>query len=125
MLKKWIAGTIFTLLSAHSVAADNSAFCTATYCQYDGTIERIYLNENNFIIVYFNAEFDKGAASAAGITTTFLGGGAVNGTTKPEYAKMFYSTALAAQATGRKVKIQMQGTEASYAKITKIWLYPN
>jgi hypothetical protein len=40
----------------------------------------------------------------------------------PEFAKLFYSTALAAQASGRKISIQMRDVYSGYLKFDRIWL---
>jgi hypothetical protein len=40
----------------------------------------------------------------------------------PEFAKMFYSTALSAQATNRNVGIQMRGVDSGYLGFDRIWL---
>ncbi|WP_251359709.1 hypothetical protein [Kangiella sp. TOML190] len=40
----------------------------------------------------------------------------------PEFAKLFYSTALSANAQNKKVSIQMRGTYDGYLKADRIWL---
>ncbi|WJG07961.1 hypothetical protein [Aliiglaciecola sp. LCG003] len=39
-----------------------------------------------------------------------------------EFAKMFYATALAAQASNRDITIQTNGVESGYLKFTRVWL---
>ena len=47
---------------------------------------------------------------------------AVDLNANPEFAKLLYSSALAAQAAGRSILIQMRGNVGGYLKIDRIWL---
>jgi len=92
------------------------------YCQYKGKVENIYINEGNLILLYFDAAIPTGDADVSGVTITNGGAAAYNMTDNLEFAKMFYSTALAAQASGRNVTIQMRGTQSGYLRLNRIWL---
>ncbi|MCE9687161.1 hypothetical protein LZP73_13260 [Shewanella sp. AS16] len=65
---------------------------------------------------------DPANAGVAGFTVTNGGAAAISISADSEFAKLFYSTALAAQASNRDVTIQMRGNIGSYLKIDRIWL---
>lgn len=92
------------------------------YCQYDGKVSRIYVNSGNLILLYFDEAMDPAAGSEANMSLTTGVAAAVRITDNPEFAKLFYSTALAAQASQRNVQIQMRGTISGYMKVDRIWL---
>lgn len=92
------------------------------YCQYHGKVSRIYVNSGNLILLYFDTEMDPGEGSTASMSLTTGAAAAVKMSDNPEFAKLFYSTALAAQASQRNVQIQMRGTISGYMKIDRIWL---
>ena len=60
--------------------------------------------------------------SEAGFAIKKRSASAFNVKENPEFAKLFYSTALTAQASGRNVTIQMRGSQSGYLKFDRIWL---
>ncbi|MCL2914649.1 hypothetical protein L2725_12810 [Shewanella corallii] len=92
------------------------------YCQYSGTVKSIYVNSGNVILMYFDTGFDPSSASGAGFTVSNGNAAAIRITDNPAFANLFYSTALAAQASGRPVTVQMRGVISGYLKIDRIWL---
>ena len=72
--------------------------------------------------MYFDTPMDPANASVAGYSISNGGAALVSIGDSPEFAKLFYSTALAAQASQRKVTVQMHGSLGSYLKIDRIWL---
>ncbi len=91
------------------------------YCSYTGKVASIYVNTSNTILVYFDAPVDVSLANSFGMNITNSVAAAVSNE-NPEFAKMFYSTALTAQASGRAISIQMRGNHGGYLKIDRIWL---
>lgn len=92
---------------------------SVNYCTYTGSVSKIYANTHGIILMYFdtvlpieksNISITNGAAAAYPVADN------------PEFANLFYSTALAAQASGRNITIQMRGTESGYLKFDRIWL---
>ncbi|WP_444994644.1 hypothetical protein [Aliikangiella sp. IMCC44359] len=123
MKKLVIASVLLSFISGGAFAVAPS--CNSGpdgYCQYTGKVKRIYVNANNLIILYFESPVSVETASNAGINITDGSGAAFQINTNPEFAKLFYSTALAAQASGRNVTIQMRGNEGPYLKFDRIWL---
>lgn len=92
------------------------------YCSYTGTVARIYINSGNLILIYFDEPVNLSEPSKAGLSITETSAAAYKVNDNPEFAKLFYSTALAAQASKRKVTIQMRGTTHGYLKFDRIWL---
>ncbi len=92
------------------------------YCKYTGLVEKVYVNSGNLILMYFENPIDSSIPSSFGLDTVYHGAGAVSINDNNEFAQYFYSTVLAAQASGRKVTIQMRGTRSGYLKIDRVWL---
>ena len=92
------------------------------YCQYTGKVKQIYINATNTILIYFDTPTTAQEASIDGITITNGAAAAFNAPDNPEFAKLFYSTALAAQASGREITMQMRGNLSGYLKFDRIWL---
>ena len=95
------------------------------YCQYSGTVDRIYVNSGNMILLYFDTCFQQttlDASASNGLTFNQRCAASIPLTDNPDFAKLFYSTALSAQASKRNVTIQMRGTHSSYVKMDRIWL---
>lgn len=92
------------------------------YCEYTGKISRIYVNNSNQILVYFDTPFDVGEWDKAGFTASQTAAAIILIDEKPSYAKLFYSTALAAQVSKREVNFQMRNVVNGYLKADRIWL---
>jgi len=95
----------------------------APYCYYLGKVQKLYVNENGVMLLYFDTPMASGAPASVGIggVSKFVAG-AVSYKDKPEFASYFYSMALAAQTTDNDVKIQMRETVGGYLKIDRIWV---
>ncbi len=115
----------FTLLMPFLNASADAPTCHegssgVPYCEYKGKVKTLYVNSDNQILLYF----DEPAPSFDSIDSaiTQRSAAVVNMNTHPEFAKLFYSTALSAQATNRKVVIHMRSRQDSYSVIDRIWL---
>ncbi|QDO85851.1 hypothetical protein FM037_24555 [Shewanella psychropiezotolerans] len=113
---------LMMLMLASFTALASVPVCYDGYCQYHGKVSRIYVNSVNLILLYFDTAMDPGEGSTASMSLTTGAAAAVKMSDNPEFAKLFYSTALAAQACQRNVQIQMRGTISGYMKIDRIWL---
>lgn len=92
------------------------------YCSYTGAVEKIYVNSGGLILLYFDTSVTNEETSKAGITISNGGAAAYLIDSNPDFSSYFYSTALAAQASGREVTIQMRNTQSGYLKFDRIWL---
>lgn len=113
------------LLSSASIAGEPTCHTHSSgpYCSYTGQVKELYINEHNAILLYFDTALPSGAPASVGIN------GVVQRTatlvrldSNPDFAKLFYSTALAALASGKTVKIHMRGESGSYLKADRIWI---
>ena len=116
-----------TFFSSYSYAAaptchDNKG---AGYCKYVGKVKSIYVNSSNIVLLYFDTPVDVSQPQEYGFNISNGFAAAIDITKTPEFASYFYSTALAAQASGRNVSIQMRGVQSGYLKIDRIWLHEN
>ncbi len=98
---------------------------SGSYCRYTGQVQSIYINTGNLILLYFDSPIDVSVPSEKGFHITNGSATAFLVDERPEFAKLFYSTALAAQASGREVTIQMRGTQHGYLRFDRIWLSKN
>ena len=124
-VKIYVGLFLACLMGVSPVALAAKPACYAThggYCQYDGKVKSIYVNSGNIILLYFDTAIPTGDVSVAGFSITNGGAAAYRMTDNPAFANLFYSTALAAQASGRAVTIQMRGTESGYLQFDRIWL---
>jgi len=113
------------LFSSNSHAAAPTCHTTSTgspYCQYTGKVNKIYINSGGLILLYFDSPLNLADAEAVGYSPTSATATVYPLSENPDFAKLFYSTALAAQASGRSVTIQMRGTQHGYLKFDRIWL---
>ncbi|MGD8112537.1 hypothetical protein [Vibrio sp. TRT 17S01] len=120
-LKLFIALSL--LLSTNAFAkAPTCSSSGGGYCSYLGMVERIYVNSGNLILVYFDVPMSESEPGKAGMDVSNYAAGAIKINDNPDFAKLFYSTALAAQSSGRRISIQMRGSISGYPKIDRIWL---
>ena len=108
-------------------AAADAPFCqthvSGGYCQYSGTVKQIYVNNGNRILLYFDTPLDLSQPANVGISgITRHTAASIIIDENPEFAKFFYSSALAAQASGRRIIVQMRGNSSGYLKIDRIWV---
>ena len=92
------------------------------YCVYRGNVKQIYVNSNGFILFYFDTLMDEGEWEKAGVVPVRRDAASYRMSDNPDFAKLFYSTALAAQASNREVTIQMRGQAGGYLNLDRIWL---
>ena len=122
-MKRLIA--LISLLACTSVFSATptcSEHSGGNFCQYSGPVERIYVNSGNMILMYFDSAIDTSIPQSLGMDINYGNATAINIQDNPDFANYFYSTALAAQASGRNVVIQMRGTRHGYLKVDRIWL---
>jgi hypothetical protein len=121
--------TIFSLvlLTVTSLSWAAAPVCyvhaPGNYCQYTGLVSTIYVNDSNLILIYFDQPVDPGYVAGFGINISKGAAAAYRVSDNPEFAKLFYSTALAAQASGRDITMQLRGEVGGYLKFDRIWLY--
>lgn len=120
---------LVSLCFFHNFATAATPTCTSSsggFCSYSGKVKSLYVNAGNQILLYFDVPASLSALADSGYdavsTMTRPEAGIVRITTNPEFAKLFYSTALAAQASGRDVSLQMRETYNGYLIIDRIWL---
>ena len=116
---------VAVLISVDVVAAEPtcSTYNGSSYCAYTGKVQNLYVNDGDMILMYFDSAMDLDRPALVGISgVTSSGAAAIKISTNPEFAKMFYSTALSAQATGRSVSVQMRNSLNGYLVLDRIWL---
>lgn len=93
------------------------------YCSYNGTIERLYINASNVMLIYFESAMDPSVAQNVGFSVTSGNAAALKITeSNSDFFQLLYSTALAAKMAGSTVSMQMRGNESGYMKVDRIWL---
>jgi len=96
----------------------------APYCSYTGKLSRVYINESNTMLFYFEQTADIALPASVDYTGVTNGmAAAYTATVNPIFAEFFYSTALTALAADKTVGIQMRQTVGRYLKVDRIWLY--
>lgn len=116
------------IMSGLSYGAEPTCHTTSgePYCRYEGKVDRLYVNDKGLIIFYFDTAMQSGAPESVGISgISNNGAGAVSYKDYPGFSQYFYSTALAASASGQEVSLQMRGRNFGYLKIDRIWLKGN
>lgn len=115
---------LLTMLNLNAFASEPTCHSgDSPYCQYTGKVNRIYVNADNLILLYFDTPLPSGAAASAGYSVSNHSAAALFSIDdNSEFAKMLYSTALAAQASNRDVTVQMRGTTGGFLKLDRIWL---
>lgn len=122
-MHKLTVAVLFLLLSSNAFSGMPScSSASGGYCHYKGKVADIYINSGNIILLYFDTAMPPENAGVAGFSITNGAAAAYNMSDNPDFAKLFYSTALAAQASGRDVTIQMRGNQSGYLKFDRIWL---
>lgn len=119
---KIILLSFFFIASNVSAGAPTCSASSGGYCAYTGKVSRIYVNSGNLILLYFDAAVALDVPTVAGYTISNGAAAAYIIDDNPEFAKTFYSTALAAQASGRNVSINMKGVQSGFLKFDRIWL---
>lgn len=120
---KYFVSILFVLLSVNAFA--DAPYCSSgdgRYCAYSGYVEALYVNEHNLILLYFDTALPAGEASKVGLSVSGTKAVALSLTANPDFAKLFYSTALAAQAANKRVDIQMRSTFLGYLQADRIWI---
>ncbi|MFT4928926.1 MAG: hypothetical protein ACI8WB_005046 [Phenylobacterium sp.] len=120
---KIIIGMIFLFISSSTLASIPTCHSSnGGYCQYTGKVEKIYVNAKSLILIYFDSAVPLDLPASVGINVTNGGAASFKIDANPEFAKLLYSTALEAQASGREVTIQMSSVNSGYLQIDNIWL---
>lgn len=112
-----------SLLAATPTCHNHSG---GSYCKYFGPVSKIYVNESNLILIYFDSAISVSDANAYGMSINKGVAAAYSIQDNPDFANYLYSTVLAAQASGRSISIQMRGgNPAISALIESGWLSLN
>lgn len=110
------------LASSASAAKPSCSSLNGTpYCQYVGPVSQAYVNANKDVLLFFDVPFGSAAEmTIPGVSN--LSACVVVGAGNLDFAKMFYASALAAQAGGKTVTVQMWGSAIGYAACDRIWV---
>ena len=119
---KGIIVGILLLVSLDVFSAAPSCHSNPTYCQYTGKVSKIYTNNAGQILIYFDTSLNIPDAEAVGLSPSNGGAAVYPVSENPDFARMLYSTALAAQASKRNITIMTPSTYIGYLKIDRIWL---
>jgi hypothetical protein len=92
------------------------------YCQYHGRVSRAYVNAYDQILLYFDADFGTAVPGQAGLSVTSGAAAMVSMTVKPEFARMFYASILAAQGQGKTITVQMYAVANGYLQVDRVWV---
>lgn len=115
---------LFLVFSAFSLA--NSPTChdhpSGGYCRYIGQVERVYMNESGYILVYFTQRVGVEIPQSYGFQITKGEAASYKMDANPEFANALFSAMLAAQLSGREVSLQMRGVEADRLRIDRFWI---
>lgn len=117
-----------SLLSSPASAAAPQCYTYSggAYCQYDGKVNRAYINAYGQIILYFDAPMAPNTPGAVGISGVSVNDAAIYPVTEnPDFAKALYATLLAAQARGSTVSVQFVSSHSGYLKMDRIWSNEN
>lgn len=107
--------------SAAAVEPSCSTAGSVSFCRYTGAVAKIYVNDANQILLYFDTPMDVSRPAAVGISgVTQSVAAIIRINDNPTFAQYFYSTALAAQARGVDINIQMRGVSNGYLKIDRV-----
>jgi hypothetical protein len=124
-MNKILLITCFLITSIFSGAASAAKpVCHSShggYCGYKGKVKRVYVNTANEILMYFEQPIALADAEVAGYTISKGAAGVYKITDNPDFAKMLYSTLLAATSQDRVVSVQMRGVTNGYLTIDRIW----
>lgn len=116
--------SFITLMLISSSVYANQPQCHSSsggYCSYEGKVKRVYVRSDNLMLMYFENSIPVENATVAGLSINSGVAGAYKINENPDFAKMLYSTLLAAVSQDRIVSIQLRGTQAGYLKIDRIW----
>jgi hypothetical protein len=93
------------------------------YCQYDGRVQKAYINAYQQVILYFDTPMNTAEASAVGISGVTVDSAAVyNMGSNPDFGKSLFAAMLAAQARGATVSVQMSSASGGYLVMDRIWV---
>jgi hypothetical protein len=93
------------------------------FCKYTGKVEKIYVNHENLILLYLDTAIPESELNKVGYTgVTHRNAVSCKFDDNPDFAKLFYSTALTAQATDRDITIHMHNNFRGFPKVFRIWL---
>lgn len=94
------------------------------YCQYSGKVTRVYINEWNTILLYFDTAMDLNQPTSVGYEgVTSANAAAYPLSDNPDFGKLLYASLLAAQARGATISVQMRNRHGGYLRIDRIWVY--
>jgi len=110
---------------SNNVLADQIAcgISSGPYCTYSGAITSIYVN-TGVILVYLDTNIDVSKLNSVGISgVTQTDAVIVPISENPDFAKIFYATALTARANGSRVTMQAGAgaVVSGYLKVDRIW----
>lgn len=93
----------------------------APFCSYKGKVKRVYVNDKGHILLYFDATLPASEAEKVGYSITWGSAAIYKISNNPDFAKMLYSTILAAKSQDRNVSVQMRGVSSGYLTIDRVW----
>lgn len=97
---------------------------SSPYCQYTGKVTRVYINQWNTILLYFDTPMDLTQPANVGFEgITSANAAAYPLSDNPDFGKLLYASILSAQARGAKIIVQMRNRHGGYLRIDRIWVY--
>jgi hypothetical protein len=129
MSRQRLLTTIFALFAGTQLAPAMSGapqcypYNGTGYCQYDGRVQRAYINAYQQVILYFDTPINTASATSVGITGVTVSDAAIyNMGANPEFGKALFAAMLTAQARGTTVSVQMHSASDGYLVIDRIWV---
>lgn len=93
------------------------------YCSYHGIVHKAYVNENNWILLYFDTALNPSAVAAVRLTNvTNYNACIYKLTDNADFAKAFYASILAAQARDARITVHMREGSSGYLQCDRIWV---
>ena len=114
--------SIAWIMSASAAQPTCHSYSSGPYCQYVGKVSKVYVNDGNMILLYFDTPMDASAPANVGMSATRINAAAFLLSDNVDFGKLLYSTLLSAQASNREVTVQMRGDYSGYVVIDRIWL---
>ena len=90
--------------------------------QWEGTVDQLYINSGNTILIYFDTALPLAEAQECNFSPANRSAATYKLSDNPEFGKLLYSTALAAQMSNKPIVLQMYSVSSGYMKLDRIWL---
>jgi hypothetical protein len=113
----------FTSISIASETTCRTNNKNINYCKYEGSIETLYINNTNTLIVYFEERINTFHVKEFGFDIDSDRGSALNLTPENNiFFTLVYKTLLEAKTHDREVIIHMRKVDKGFLIIDRLWL---